>query len=213
MSEVFVNKVKKYFGYLESEYGFYITKSNNSPRSEETDGAVEYSSNVITIVIDSEMGYAAVWFYRPSDGRKFDLDPVAIDEYLNTDHREKELLLSINPNDHLAAQKLFNEKFLLNQPEWRPVNNYVQDRLSLRLSNYSSWLRAHADLCLTGGFSRWLEFYEYKIYRARADHLRNGKDELGYVRVQDSEGKWVLVKQSIFKSKLDYVEEMKKEST
>jgi hypothetical protein len=64
---------------------------------------------------------------------------------------------------------------------------------------------------LKADFSRWPEFYEYKIYRARAEHLRSGKNELGFVRVKDQDGNWKLVQQSIFKDKLEHAEKLKKE--
>jgi len=172
---------------------------------------VEYTSDTTVIVIDSETGYAAVWFYRIKDGRKYDLDPVAIHEYLNTSDKEKELLLSTNPKDHSTASALFNQKFLLNQPGWKSESDTTQDKLEIRLVNYANWLKTHANLCLIGDFSRWPEFYEYKIHRARADHLRRGKDELAYASVKDSDGNYKLIKQSAFKDDLEHIEKLKKE--
>lgn len=99
MNMAFVDKVKEFFGYLESEYGFKLTLAANSSVRPQTDGAVEYRSATTAVVIDSETGYAAVWFYRIQDGRKYDLDPVAIHEYLNTNDKEKKLLVSTNPKD------------------------------------------------------------------------------------------------------------------
>ena len=207
----FVDRVKKHFSYLEYEYGFKVTVEGNSDIRPQTDGAVEYTSDTTVIVIDSETGYAAVWFYRIKDGRKYDLDPVAIHEYLNTSDKEKELLLSTNPKDHSTASALFNQKFLLNQPGWKSDSDTTQDKLEIRLVNYANWLKTHANLCLTGDFSRWPEFYEYKIHRARADHLRRGKDELAYASVKDSDGNYKLIKQSAFKDDLEHIEKLKKE--
>ena len=211
MTLTFVDTVKKEFGYLESEFGFKIIFANNSDIRPQTDGAVEYTSDTTVIVIDSETGYAAVWFYRIKDGRKYDLDPVAIHENLNTSDKEKELLLSTNPKDHSTASALFNQKFLLNQPGWKSESDTTQDKLEIRLVNYANWLKTHANLCLTGDFSRWPEFYEYKIHRARADHLRRGKDELAYASVKDSDGNYKLIKQSAFKDDLEHIEKLKKE--
>ena len=207
----FVDRVKKHFSYLEYAYGFTITRSENSEVRSQTDGVVEYTSDTTVIVIDSETGSASAWFYRIKDGRKYYLDPVAIDEYLNTNDKEKELLLSTNPVDEPVASNLFNQKFLLYQPGWKSEDDTSQARLERRLANYSNWLKSHADLCLKGDFSSWPKFFEYKIQRARANHLRLGKDELGYAQVKDAEGKSKLIKQSIFKEKLDYVERLKKE--
>jgi hypothetical protein len=207
----YVDRVKKHFGYLESEYVFKVTFESNAEARSQTDGVVEYTSNTTVVVIDSETGSAAAWFYRIKDGRKYDLDPVAIHEYLNTSDKEKELLLSTNPRDDSAASALFNQNFLLNQPRWKSDSGATQDKLEIRLANYANWLKAHANLCLEGDFSRWPEFYEYKIHRARADHLRLGKDDVAYARVKDADGNYKLIKQSLFKAKLDHVEKLKKE--
>jgi hypothetical protein len=207
----FVDRVKKHFGYLETEYGFEITRQSNSDIRPQTDGALEYASNTTVVVIDSETGSVAIWFYRIKDGKRYDLDPVAIEEYLNTSDKEKELLLSTNPTDYAAALDLFNKKFLLNQPGWRLGAVTTEVKLETHLANYAKWLKAHANVCLEGDFSWWPKFFEHKVNRARADHLRRGKDELGYARVKDADGNWKLIKQSIFKDKLDYVEKLKEE--
>ena len=207
----FVDRVKKHFGYLQYEYGFRITREGNSDNRPQTDGVVEYTSDTTVVVIDSETGSAAVWFYRIKDGRKHELDPVVIHEYLSTTDKEKELLLSTDPRKHRDASTLFNQKFLLNQPGWKSEGGSTQDDLENRLSHYSNWLKTHANLCLEGDFSQWPKFYEYKIYRAQADHLRRGKDELVYVRVKDIDGKYKLIKQSAFKDDFEYIEKLKKE--
>jgi hypothetical protein len=207
----FIDRLKKHFSYLESEYMFKITLDVNSDVRPQTDGVVEYMSDNTVVVIDSETGSAAVWFYRIEDGKKYELDPVAIHEYLNTSDKEKELLLSTNPKDQPAASAVFNQKFLLNQPEWKLENGTTEDKLELRLANYANWLKAHANLCLEGNFSQWPKFYEYKIHRARADHLRRGKDELTYARVKDDEDNYKLIKQLAFKDDLEHIEKLKKE--
>lgn len=212
MKEItFVDTVKKYFSYLETSYGFKMTLESNSDIHPQTDGVVEYTSNTTVVVIDSETGYAAVWFYRIKDGRKYELDPVAIHEYLNTSDTEKELLLSTNPKDQPTASALFNQKFLLNQQGWKSEGGTTEDELERRLEHYSKWLKVHANICLEGDFSQWPKFYEYKTYRARAEYLRRGKDELVYARVKDVDGKYKLIKQSAFKDDLAYIEELKKE--
>ncbi len=212
MNEIrFVDKVKRHFGFLEAEYGFKLTHQSNSDGRPQTDGIVEYASDTTVVVIDSETGSAAVWFYRIKDGRSYDLDPVAIHEYLSTTDKEKEILLSTDPNDHSVALDLFNKRFLLNQPDWKESTDTVESRLETRLARYANWLKANAELVLESDFSLWPKFYEYKVNRARADHLRRRKDEFGYVHIKGNDGIGKLVKQSIFKDKLNHVEKLKEE--
>jgi hypothetical protein len=211
MSETTFNAlVKKYFGFLE-EYGFKVTLESDPNLHPRTDGLVEYTSDTTVVVIDSDNGYASVWFYRIKDGKKHYIDPVSIHEYLNTNEIEKKLLLSTNPKDQPLASALFNQKFLLYQPAWNVDSGTTQDKLEIRLSNYANWLKKYADLCLLGNFSRWPKFYEYKMLRLRADCLRRGQDDTVYVRVKDSDGKFKLVKQPIFKEDFEYIEKLKKE--
>lgn len=207
----FVDRVKKHFGYLESELRFKVSLENNSEVRPQTDGVVEYTSDTTVIVIDSETGYAAVRFYRIKDGKKHYLTPVDVHEYLSTTDKEKKLLLSTNTKDQPAASALFDQKFLLNQAAWKSGGGTTQDNLEIRLVNYANWLKAHANLCINGDFSRWSKFYEHKILRARADYLRRGQDELVYARVKDDDGKYKLVKQPIYKEDLEHAEKLKKE--
>lgn len=207
----FIDRVRTYFGYLEADYGYRITSERNSDVRPETDGKIEYTSDTTVVVIDSETGSAAVWFYRIRDGKKYDLDPVAIHEFLNTNSEEKRLLLSTDPNDQSAVSAISNQKFLLNQPGWKTDSVHPQDKVETRLRNYANWLKKHAHLCLAGDFARWPEFYEYKILRARAEYLRRGKDEMVYARVKDSDGKYKLIKQPAFQAEIEHVEKLKKE--
>jgi hypothetical protein len=204
----FVNRARTYFEFLESEYKFNILAMNNSEIRPETDGMVKYQSSTTIILIDSETGYVTIRFARVIDGEKYYITPIDIHEYLNTTEEEKKLLLSTNPSNQTAASALFNKKFLLNQSDWKDSRGSVED-LEKGLLNFSNWVRKNAKLCLEDNFLNWLMFYEYKIQRARADHLRRGKDELGYARVQDANGKWGLIKQSIFKDKLEYIDRLK----
>jgi hypothetical protein len=201
--------VRKFFNFLE-DYGFKISDESNPDTQLQTDGFVEYKSDSIVVMVDSDRAAASVWFYRIKDGRKFYLTPIDIDEYLNTSENEKTLLLSTNPKDKLAASTLFNQKLLLNQPDWKS-NGTTQENLELYLKNYAGWLKRNANLCITGDFSRWAKFYEYKINRARADYLRRGQDEMVLTQIKDTDGNYKLVKQPMFKEKLEHAEKLKRE--
>ncbi len=206
----FTDRVKKHFSYLESKYRFRVTNESSSTVRPQTDGAIEYISDMTGVLIDSETGYVSIRFYRIKDSKNHYITPVDIHEYLSTNEHEKQLLLSTDPKNQVSASALFNDKFLLNQPAWKGSRGTVPD-VERELGNFANWLRENANLCIEGDFSQWPKFYEYKIHRARADRLRRGKDEMGYARVQDKDGTWKFIKQSIFKEDLEHVEKLKKE--
>ena len=206
----FVDRAKEYFRFLESEFGFRIIQESNSEIRPETNGAIEYVSNIIGILIDSETGYVGVRIYRIKDGNNYYLTPIDIHEYLNTSDKEKELLLSTNPADKSLGSALFNQKFLLNQPGWKGSRGTVQD-LDNELMNFSSWLKSNANICLEGELLQWIKIYEYKINRAKADHIKRGEDEFEYAQVKDATGNWKLIKQPIFQKELAHIEKLKKE--
>lgn len=206
----FVDRVKMYFSFLEIEFGFRTVSETNSAVRPETNGSVEYMSDQIGILIDCETGYIGVQIYRPEAGKKYYITPVDIHEFLITSDEEKKLLMSTKPENKVSASTLFKEKFLLNQPGWQGSRGSIQD-LDTDLRNFSSWMKEHAYLYLEGELSLWIKLYEYKVHRARADHIRRGENELEYAQIKDSDGKWKLIKQPIFKDELEHIEKLKKE--
>jgi hypothetical protein len=209
--ETFADKVKKYFGYLESNYEFKLIVANNSDVRPQTDGFVKYASNNTLILIDSETGKAAVRFVRIQDDERYYLDPVSIHEYLNTSDQEKQILLSKDANDKDTANTIFNKSFLLLSPKWKGNReNFLLD-IESQLKNYADWLKENADLCLLGSFSRWPELYEYKINRLIADELRRGGRETVMTVVRDENGTLKTIKRPIFQKERDHVEKLRSE--
>jgi len=209
--ENFVDKVKNHFGYLEYEYGFRLILAVESGIRPQTDGVVKYSSNTTLITIDSETGQAAVRFVRVQDDERYYLDPVAIHEYINTSKKEKEILLSRNVNDKETANTIFNKIYLLSLPNWKSGREDINTDLERQLKNYANWLKEHADLCLSGSFSRWPEFYEYKINRLMADEFRKGGKEFVKAVVKDENGKLKTIDRPIFQRERDHLMKLKKE--
>jgi len=207
----FVDKVKKHFGYLESEYGFKITFEGNSDVRPQTDGAVKYASNTTLILIDSETGQAAVRFVRVQDNERYYLDPVSIHEYLSISEKEKQILLSRDMKDQDTANAIFRKTFLLSTPDWKSSRDDIQRDLESRLKNYANWLKENADLCLLGNFSRWPELYEYKINRLMADELRRGGKEVVRAVVRDENGTLKTIERPIFQRERDHLLKLRKE--
>jgi hypothetical protein len=210
--ETFIVKVAKYFGYLETEYKFKVILANNSNIRPQMDGVVKFASNTTLLIVDSETGQAAVRFTRIQDDERYYLDPVSIHEYLNTTKQEKEILLSRNPNDKDAANNIFNRIFLLSLPKWKSSREDIYTDLETQLKNYANWLKENSSLCLLGNFSRWPEFYEYKINRLMADELRRGGKEFVKAIIKDENGALKTIERPIFQRERDHLAKLRKES-
>jgi hypothetical protein len=79
------------------------------------------------------------------------------------------------------------------------------------LSSYAAWLNNNRDICLLDNFSRWPEFYEYKIDRLMANDIRNGRKETVLAIVKDENGAPKTIKRPIFQRERDHLEKMRKE--
>jgi hypothetical protein len=209
--ETFVEKVRRHFDYLELEYDFKIELAENSLIRPKTDGIVKYKSDITLIMIDSDTGQAAMRFVRAQDNENFYIDPVSIHEYLNTSEQEKQILLSRNIKDQQAADAIFMKTFLLSSPTWKPGGKDITGDLEQRLRNYAMWLKENASLCLSGNFSKWIDFYEYKISRQMADELRRGGKEFVTAIVRDENGTFKKIERSIFQREREYLERLKQE--
>jgi hypothetical protein len=209
--ETFTDKVKKHFGYLEKEYDFRITLEGNADVRPQTDGVVKYASNTTLIIIDSETGQAAVRFVRIQDDERYYLDPVSIHEYLNTSEEEKRILLSKDIKNQDVANTIFNKTFLLSSPDWKTSREDIHKNLEKQLKNYANWLKENNELCLLGNFSRWPEFYEYKINRLIADELRRGGKEVVLAVVKDENGAFKTIERPIFHREREHLNKLRKE--
>jgi hypothetical protein len=185
--------------------------ANNSDTKPETDGLVKYASTTTLILIDSESGQVGVRFVRVQDNERYYLDPVSIHEYLNTNATEKQILLSVDPKDEPAATEIFNRKFLLLAPHWRNNGETLDLALERQLRNYSNWLKTHAHLCISGDFSQWPYFYDYKINRLIADDLRKGGKATVKAIIKDEKGALRTVERPIFQREKDHAATLKKE--
>lgn len=212
-NKTFVDRIKDYFGYLESDYGFKVNLETNSPIRPMTDGLVKFTSNTTVIMVDSELGQAAVRFIRVQDSERYYLDPVSIHEYLTTDQSEKQILLSKNPADQTAALTIFNKHFLLHHPEWKNDLDDTSKKLDIQLKNYAAWIKKHASLCLLGDFSNWPDFYEYKIKRLIANEIRQGGPEFVKAIIKDENGKPKMIERPIFQKEQEHLVRLRNEVT
>ena len=210
-NETFVDKAKKRFSFLKTNFDFRLYFEKISKTHPETDGIVKYKSGTTLLLIDSELGQVAVRFVRVQDNEKYYLDPVSIHEYLNTNEQEKQILLSRNGKNQEAANTIFRNTYLLSKPNWKNSGQDVYTNMERQLENYAKWLKENAHLCLLGDFSRWPDFYEYKINRLIADELRGGAKEVVLAIVKDENGKFTTIKRPIFHSELEHLARIRKE--
>lgn len=210
-NNTFIDRVTNQFGYLETDYSFHMKHAKNSDIRPQTDGIVKYVSDSTAIIIDSETAQVSVRFTRIQDDENHYLDPVSIYEYLHTSEKEKKILLSRSTKDKDTANKIFRKIFLLSSPAWKNTSGDVHNNLDRRLKNYANWLRENATLCLTGDFSRWPEFYEYKINRLVANELQGGGNDVVFAVVKDEAGKLKTIERPIFQREQDFLLRLKKE--
>jgi len=211
MTQTLLDKVKKDFGYLDSDYGFRVILEGNSDVRPQTDGVVKYASNTTLILVDSETGQAAVRFVRIQDDERYYLDPVSIHEYLSTSEEEKRILLSRDITNQDGANTIFNKTFLLSSPDWKSSREDIYTDLERQLKNYANWLKENAEICPLGNFSQWPEFYEHKINRLMADELRRGGKEVVLAVVKDENGTLKSIERPIFQRERDHLSKLRKE--
>jgi hypothetical protein len=209
--ETFVDRTMRHFSFLETEYDFKVILASSSEVRPQTDGVVKYASNTILVVIDSDMGQAAMGFGRIQDDERNCLDPISIHEYLNTSESEKQVLLSIEPSNQLVASRIRTERSLSSTPAWRGTGGDIYQDLETRLGNFANWLKENADLCLSGDLSRWPALYEYKINRMMADELRRGGKSVVKAVVKDEGGKLKTIERPIFQREKEHLAKLKRE--
>jgi hypothetical protein len=205
MKATFFSMVMSRFQYLVTEYGFVVKKVENSERTREFEGRIEFETSTTFVTVSSEQWMAGASVGRVRDDKyRFFLDPLTIYEYIVLAASDKKLVCSLNPQDDRKARMIMRQTRLFSTQN--DDSNNVVENIESQLSNHSNWLRQYAEPFLRGDFSQWLEIYEYKVFRARAAHIRSGKEE--FVRTT-SRHKEELV--SVFQSNLDYLKSLREE--
>lgn len=209
-SETFVNKLTKYFSFLEKEYGFTIKLADNSDVRPQTDAIVKYASHTTLVFVDSEFGRVAVRFNRIQDAERYFLGPVTIHEYLNTTDAEKQTLLSKDPKT-LDASKEISKRVDLLALSGLTIREDMDKNLERQLAILAKWVKEHAPIYLIGDFSKWPEIYEYKINRLLAEDLRQGGKETVTAFIRDENGVFKKTERHIFHDQREYLAKLHNE--
>jgi hypothetical protein len=210
-TETFVDKVKRHFDFLETQYGLKIVFAKNSEIRPYTDGVLKYASKFLLFIIDSETGQPALRFVRSQDDERFYLDPVSIHEYLTTNGNEKQILLSQDERSRVIANEIVSKKYLLSSPGWKSEGKNIYEDLDKRIMNYANWVKGNIELYLSGDFSGWPEMYEYKINRLIADEIRRGGKGIVKAVIKDEKGVLSSIERPIFQRELEHLHKLKKE--
>jgi hypothetical protein len=198
MKKTFSSYAIPYFRYLMEDYGFALTKIEDS-ESKETEGRVEFETPVTFVTVSGETWTTGAVIGRVKDDRyRYFLDPETIHEYLALTEADRELVLSPDPGDDRRARRILSQISLSTGEETSGID------LSRQLSSSALWLRRYAGPFLRGDFTQWLQIYEYKVLRARAASLRAGKEELVRTIAPDE-------RVSVFKGSLEYLDRLRKE--
>jgi hypothetical protein len=202
MKKTFLTMVMNHFQYLIADYGFLVTKAEESEHNLEIEGRIEFESPVTFVTVSAEQLGVNVSVGRVKDDKYYYfLDPRSIYEYLSLSEADKWLVCSFDPKDDRRARMVISQIRLLHESK---DTNDIEEDIDEQLSNYSKWLRQYAEPFLRGDFSRWLEIYQFMVTRQRAAHIRSGREE--FVRTVQPDKRV-----SIFQNKLDYLRKLRDE--
>jgi hypothetical protein len=212
MEKTFVQMVKLHFEYLIRKYSFDLLTSVESPRGHRWEGRVEYATKLTFIDIDCARGESPmIQIGRIKDIKKHLVSLDLVYEHLHLSREEKDLVLTHTLNKGL--QKRVSEiLYKKNLSPHIPISNNPAEKMDLELSISSKYLLQYAEPFLRGDFSRWLEIYEYKVEKMRAEFIRSGKDEyVLYHMGSDEKGKPIYGKRPVFQDSMNYLERLKEE--
>jgi hypothetical protein len=215
MKITFSQKVMMIFSFLEKEYCFKLSISEDSERWPEGEGFVSYLSPTTYVSIDGETGGVAAVLARVKDhdskslsreGYTHILGAQMIYEYTSLTNEEKKIVLSHNPSDEKKAGIILDQKILIR----RDANISNLEDVEKQLINEAHNFRKYADKFLRGEYSQWFEIYEYKVERIKADYARRWGKELVNLEIKmGSDGKQYFSGQKTFEQ--DYLEKIREE--
>ena len=198
-----------HFGYLVSEYHFWIGKILDHDPDIMLEGFVEFQSPTTCVSVAGEWYATEVRFGRVSDDRKFAISAELVHEFLSLTPEQRQVVCSPDPRDKKKARQLIASQQL--QFEKRAFANDT-DRREHELMQHARWIRQYADPFLCGDFSLWLEIHEYKLARMIGEVRQSWKREVRRRLVGLTEGrKAVYVREHMFQSDVDYLARVKEE--
>ena len=209
MQKTFNMMVIDHFGYLVSEYHFWVGKILDHDPDIMLEGFVEFQSPTTVVSVASEWYATEVRFGRIMDDRKFAISAELVHEFLSLTPEQRQIVCSPDPRHKKEARQLIASQQL--QYEKREFANGA-GRRKHELMQHACWIRQYADPFLRGDFSLWLAIHEYKLARMIGEVRQSWKREISRRLVGLSEGrKAVYVREHMFQSDVDYLARLKVE--
>jgi hypothetical protein len=207
MQKTFNMMVIDQFGYLVSEYHFWLGKILDHDPDIMLEGFVEFQSPITFVSVAGEWYGTEVSFGRVMDDRKFAISAELVHEFLSLTPEQRQIVCSPDPRHKKEARQLIASQEL--QYEKREFANGA-DRREHELMQHARWIRQYADPLLRGDFSLWLAIYEYKLARMICEVRRSGKRDVSRRFVGlSAHRKAIYVKEHMFQSDVDYLARLK----
>ncbi len=175
MQATFNMMVIDHFGFLVSEYRFWVGKILDHNPGIMLEGFVEFQSPTTFVSVAGEWYATEVRFGRVMDDRKFAISTELIHEFLSLTPEQRQVVCSLNPRDKKEARQLIASQRL--QYEKREFANDA-DRRKHELMEHARWIRQYADLFLRGDFSLWLAVHEYRLAKMIGEVSQSWKREI-----------------------------------
>jgi hypothetical protein len=209
MQKTFNMMVIDHFGYLVSEYHFWVGKILDHDPDIMLEGFVEFQSPTTVVFVAGEWYATEVRFGRVMDDRKFAISAELVHEFLFLTPEQRQIVCSLDPRQKQEARRLIASQQL--QYEKREFANDA-DRREHELMQHACWIRQYADPFLRGDFSLWLPIHEYRLARMIGEVRQSWKKEISprFIGLTEDR-KAVYVREHMFQSDVDYLARLKAE--
>jgi hypothetical protein len=209
MQKKFNMMVIDHFGYLVSEYHFWLGKILDHDPDSMLEGFVEFQSPTTFVSVADEWYATEVRFGRVMDDRKIAISAELVHEFLFLTPEKRQIVCSLDPRHKKEARQLIAFKQL--QYEKSEFANY-DDRREHELMQQARWIRQYADPFLRGDFALWLTVHEYRLAKMIGEVRQSWKMEVSRRVVGMTEGrKLIYVQEHMFQSDVDYLARLKAE--
>lgn len=201
--------VLAHFGYLVSEYNFWVEKILDNDPDVMREGFVEFQSPATFVSVAGEWYGTEIGFGRAIDDRQFALSVGLVHEFLFLTPEQRQIVCSLDPRHKHEAKLLIACRQL--HYEKREFTNGGEET-EHKVIHHARWLRQYADPFLRGDFSLWLAIHEYKLARMIGEVRQSWEREVSRRFVGLTEGrKAIYVQEHMFQSDVDYLARLKAE--